>query len=353
MPKAIQDEVQQFSRTLVDKADLAPDGRETQSHITVLYGLHEANPAAVAKALAGEGPIRVKLGKISKFPDSGDGEVLKIDIDSPDLRRLNKKISGLPHTSTHPGYRPHLTLAYVRPGTADKYIGKKNPLEGREIILKEIAVSDRGGEQHMIPLVGKQTTPPPGRQATPPGGEDEKEPKFTIGSAQARLTKTPIEPMDRWKLAGLFQERPLAGRRILMSNNQMANPRQSAGEAVLRHEVLHDIESQGPRDDRSGLPLGVYDGKVKELQAIMAKHGLEPYEISTYLLPDPVKGKWKDLEQDIAPYRDMVRERYIRWALGTQGGNKDVGPQLGLILRHLPEMRPVFRKVLREGLTAE
>jgi hypothetical protein len=40
----------------------------------------------------------------------GNGDVLKVDIDSPDLHRLNGKIAeALPNTDTHPEYKPHAT----------------------------------------------------------------------------------------------------------------------------------------------------------------------------------------------------------------------------------------------------
>lgn len=93
---------------------LAGDGRETDPHITVKYGIHGSNAAGVRRVLAKERPIKYKLGKISKF-ELDDMDVVKIDIVSPDLHRINGKIkAAVACTDTHPTYKPHATIAYVK-----------------------------------------------------------------------------------------------------------------------------------------------------------------------------------------------------------------------------------------------
>lgn len=155
LPKALADKVLRANKGLISDRDLAPDGREMEPHVTIRFGLHGEDPAVIQRLLENEPPIRVKLGKVSTFPDSGDGEVVKVDVDSPDLHRLNKRIAdALPSTSTHAGYKPHLTLAYTKPGTGKKYVGS-SILEGEEVTIPTITFSDRSGRHHTIRLEGR------------------------------------------------------------------------------------------------------------------------------------------------------------------------------------------------------
>jgi 2'-5' RNA ligase len=152
LPPALADQVRELAARIPDE-HLAEDGREEQPHITVKFGLHDNDPAAVARALEGEGPLTLRLGKTSIFPngESGTGDVVKVDIDSPDLHRLNEKIAALPHTDTHPTYVPHATLAYVKPGLGERYAGDAS-LEGQTATIDRIVFTGKHREQIEIPL---------------------------------------------------------------------------------------------------------------------------------------------------------------------------------------------------------
>jgi 2'-5' RNA ligase len=148
--------VKEMGATIPDK-DLAPDGREDKPHITVKYGLHGEDPEAVRKLLAKEPPVTVKLGKTSFFPngESENGDVVKVDVDSPELHKLNKKIANaMPHTDTHPEYKPHVTIAYVRPGLGKRYEGNAS-LEGHTMTFDRLTFSAKDGTKHEIVLGGK------------------------------------------------------------------------------------------------------------------------------------------------------------------------------------------------------
>lgn len=147
----------------IPDADLADDGREEQPHITVKFGLHTNDAADVRRVLADEPPITVTLGKTSIFPakDGGDYDVVKVDVDSPDLHRLNAKIAGaLEHTDTHPEYKPHVTLAYVKPGLGKKYVGRDD-LAGRTLTFKAITFSGKDRQLVSVPLGGSAKAPLP------------------------------------------------------------------------------------------------------------------------------------------------------------------------------------------------
>lgn len=142
MAKAIPDE------------DLAEDGREDEQHVTVKYGLHTSDADEVRRALNGFGPVEMTLGKTSIFPASDDHkyDVVKVDVDGTGLHRLNKHLSKvLKHTDTHPDYKPHITLAYVKPGMGKKYAGDST-VEGHKLGLDRLVFSDQEGERTAIPL---------------------------------------------------------------------------------------------------------------------------------------------------------------------------------------------------------
>ncbi len=99
----------------IDKKDLKPedaaahngltadDGIEHESHVTARWGLHFQTPSArLRNALKEFGPVTLTLGKTSLFT-GGDADVLKIDVDSPDLHRLYSLIGRIvPTHDTHP-----------------------------------------------------------------------------------------------------------------------------------------------------------------------------------------------------------------------------------------------------------
>lgn len=146
MPKELADEVLAWGRENIPDADLFIDpenpkdnGRETQIHTTVSYGIDPAtDPGDVQFAIFQQRkPVKVKLGAISKF-DKDDCDVIKVEVVSPDMVRMHKEIEeniGTPG-NTFPDYKPHVTIAYVKKGAADKLIGE-DPFAGREFELTE------------------------------------------------------------------------------------------------------------------------------------------------------------------------------------------------------------------------
>jgi 2'-5' RNA ligase len=155
--------VQDLAKTIPDSV-LGEEGRETQPHITVKYGL-ESDEAIeqVRELLADEPPIRATLGETSIFPSSETGsgqDVVKVDVDSPDLARINAKIAAaVPVTDTHPTYKPHVTLAYVQAGQGQQFAGNAK-VAGRKLKFNQLVFSTKSGEHIAIPLKGKAVAQP-------------------------------------------------------------------------------------------------------------------------------------------------------------------------------------------------
>jgi SPP1 gp7 family putative phage head morphogenesis protein len=121
------------------------DKMEDEYHVTVRYGLHDLDPDRVQLLISQHGPIRAELRSVSLFRNS-DADVLKVDVDSRDLESVNAHLGIIPNTTTHPDYHPHLTLAYLKPGTGYKYVGLSG-LEGVELQFKSITYSSSDREK--------------------------------------------------------------------------------------------------------------------------------------------------------------------------------------------------------------
>lgn len=113
----------------IPKEHLAPDGLEDHYHITVKYGF--VDDGSEVKTLLREllsqfGPIKVRLGPLSLFRGNEDGDVLKMVVFSPQLMKLNERVSAsFECEDKYPVYRPHMTIAYLKPEFSGQYDGAK------------------------------------------------------------------------------------------------------------------------------------------------------------------------------------------------------------------------------------
>lgn len=126
------------------------EGRETNTHVTVLYGLHNDTPERVKKIAKSIKPFHIKLGKISKF-EGLDYDVIKIEVIGSDLIKANKKIAKLPHTNKYKTYVPHCTIAYVKKGSCDHLLDKE-VFSGLTIPVNSIVFSSKTREKTKIDL---------------------------------------------------------------------------------------------------------------------------------------------------------------------------------------------------------
>ncbi len=159
-PEDITQDLRAFGENIPD-TDLYIDpddpsyGRETESHVTVRYGMDTTDPSQLTPAFKGKAPITGKLGKVSLF-ETDKYDVVKVDVDSPDLRAANKAVGEtveLPG-ETHKEYQPHVTIAYVKKGKGKKYTGN-TAFEGRTFSVNRITLSAKDGKSWEYELTGK------------------------------------------------------------------------------------------------------------------------------------------------------------------------------------------------------
>ncbi len=158
LPEGIAKKLAAFAES-IPSHDLAEAGRETDWHITLKYGLQDEGEEKARAILAAVSLITVRLGCMSIFRHDGnkpaeDGEhdVLKIDVESPDLHALHELLSrSLANTETFPEYRPHLTLAYLLPGKAAQYIGD-DCFDGIRLTFDAVSFCRKDGVKVSLPL---------------------------------------------------------------------------------------------------------------------------------------------------------------------------------------------------------
>jgi 2'-5' RNA ligase len=161
-PYEVAEKVLEFSLNLPDEMiynnpeDLGGSGRELEPHITIKFGLESKVSDDVEKVAKDEtGPIKATLTTISLFePEGKEYDVLKIDVESADLVRLNKLFSKLPNQDSHPNYHPHLTLAYIKKGSGTKYVGNTN-FEGTTLEVDSFMFKSSDGSSKKIDLASR------------------------------------------------------------------------------------------------------------------------------------------------------------------------------------------------------
>lgn len=144
-PYPILPQILSFIETIPDDilyTEEKDHGKETWPHITMLYGLEDDQSEEVKELLKGmEGKIQATLGKVTKFRNEVF-DVLKIEVNSPDLTKINVILKTLPNKNTYPTYIPHVTLAYVKPGEGEEFVGD-DTFEGIVVSIDKIVYADK------------------------------------------------------------------------------------------------------------------------------------------------------------------------------------------------------------------
>lgn len=123
---------------------------EDEPHITIRYGLYEQAtlPISVRTMIQEFGKVTVTIGGLSVFK-TPEADVLKYDIESNQLRELNARIRLLPGHDSYE-YSPHMTIAYLKRGTGERYITSSPEGKGTVLVFDTVSLSDTHGNK--IPL---------------------------------------------------------------------------------------------------------------------------------------------------------------------------------------------------------
>jgi 2'-5' RNA ligase len=142
----------------VSNEDWIDEGKETEPHLTMMYGITGGlkSKRLLLKFFEDIKWVEAKLGDLEIFSPKGDGkyEVLVIKVVSPELHRLRKKLEkAVPNEQTFPTYKPHITIGYLKPGEGKKYLESK--YEKIDFTLKVLQYSTKEGSKTDIPLIQK------------------------------------------------------------------------------------------------------------------------------------------------------------------------------------------------------
>ena len=135
---------------MVKEEDLHEYGLEKEQHVTLLYGLHKEVTHKQVFDICEEfdyEPLRIY--NLSLF-ENKEFDVLKLEVDSDVLYKVNEELQTLPNTQQYPNYIPHVTIAYLKPGLGKKYLD----IKFKEVMVEplEIVYSYPNGEKIKKPL---------------------------------------------------------------------------------------------------------------------------------------------------------------------------------------------------------
>jgi len=214
------------ARNAIPKDELVPsstfggneEGIEDHPHVTVKFGLKGDLTPKLRKYIEGLSPFDAKLGKLQSFAPNAkrpESAVIYAPIDSPEMHKINGEIAehGDWKPSDFPDYKPHATLAYVKPEAAKKYVGD-DQVEGKTFPVDHIAISDRNGKVTEIPLKGgADKSPEPvevGSTGTTPPAVIPIQGGTQLASAPVQEPVVPIATKPTAKVLPLSQVKVLA-----------------------------------------------------------------------------------------------------------------------------------------------
>lgn len=151
-PIEVQDKVR-AARELIDPEDLDPDeGFGDTPHVTLLYGLGDEQQDEAVGILQQAQPLNIRVADIDVF-EPGDYDVVILRLESDDLQQLHDQLSALPNDNEWSEYKPHMTVAYVKPGEGAKYReALDSDLIGKNFVANEVEFSNTTDDKTVVDL---------------------------------------------------------------------------------------------------------------------------------------------------------------------------------------------------------
>lgn len=151
LDKSISSKIQKWGEKYIPEEDLdKTEGRESDTHITLLYGLCADDPNLIKTALKNTNSVKATLKTVGFFRSNPENDVVIIKVESSDLEKLNKKLTSIFNIhSTHNEYKPHCTIAYVKKGKAAKYAGDTTFNDTKITFDKVVFINNKKEEQEI------------------------------------------------------------------------------------------------------------------------------------------------------------------------------------------------------------
>lgn len=100
-------------------------GLEEDPHVTIKYGISDViKPDEIFEFINKyiDGEVKLQLTGIGIFQNE-DFDVVKFNVECEELRKLNELINNnFDHRDIYGDYKPHITIAYLKSGTGEKYV---------------------------------------------------------------------------------------------------------------------------------------------------------------------------------------------------------------------------------------
>lgn len=188
-------------RDEIDPADLDGMGVKTGPiHITVRYGIQTEDTSTIEAYLSTLAPIEARLGKTSSFEPSESSDnaaVLIAPVECPELIEVNEHLADVGDFKAPDfEYHPHVTIAYLKPGTEEKYVGS-DVTEGTSFTIREVTVITPAKNRKTIALNGASARPSSDFETSFRGEGSMGETKKRAKLLRRGATETPQEWLDK------------------------------------------------------------------------------------------------------------------------------------------------------------
>lgn len=162
LPKQLADRIIKWGKSNIPNKDIFRDpadpsfGRETEMHVTILYGLHDSHPDEIEEFIEFQEPFEVELGVVSLFTSHDKFDVVKLEASGSGLFKLNKLLrNNFNYTNKFPEYKPHVTIAYIKKDLGNELV-KDDTFKGQSFLVDKVKFSSKNGSSRMMPLKGKK-----------------------------------------------------------------------------------------------------------------------------------------------------------------------------------------------------